>query len=309
MNNPREFRFAPGSENLALLQSGLWGPNTSVTVDQYVHEKDENGWHPAGYGMEGMLRNRILRRWKDNGMTVDDVGYLADVDEFYSRDYIRAMQVCDVRQLDGHGNCRDARLSSLTLTFEGGPLCMSSTVIRHPDMIIGACIEGIGNSTLHPKPERGWKGTGWLNDGWRPDMGYRSLPKNATHFPLYNAPDFRRISGRSYLGKDVRHTGFHLHNFFSDVSVLRNKYSTYGEVVKGAMGMTLRTIHGDLRVMCDCGLNVSDPTATGKQKWLKGGSESLKGPMPIGFGIPGYVDRRMAELKEMLQADGNIVES
>ena len=41
MNIPRRLRFPEGSDNLRLLQSGIFGPSTNVTVDYYVNEK---GW-------------------------------------------------------------------------------------------------------------------------------------------------------------------------------------------------------------------------------------------------------------------------
>ncbi|KAL9178493.1 hypothetical protein ACHAXT_001831 [Thalassiosira profunda] len=307
MNNPRDLRFGPGSENLTVLQNGMWGPNVPVTVDLFVNEVGTHlpGWHPAGHGMEGLMRGHIIKRWKKNGMTVDDVGYLADMDEFYTRDYLRAIQICEVKELDAHENCKKARLSATTHIFEGGPECKSSKIIYHPDLTIGACIEGISNSTLHVKPERGWRGFGWLGDGWGPDSGYRKVPKNATHYPLFRASDFRRMPGRSYNAKGFSYNAFHLHNFFADISVLRNKYSTYGEIVAGASEKPLGSIHGDLNVMVVCGLNVSNPVYTKKERWA-GGLETLKGPIPLAFQIKGYVGGKMAELKDMLLLDGNV---
>ena len=41
MKYPRKLRFPVGSNNLRLLQSGIFGPSTNVTVDYYVNEK---GW-------------------------------------------------------------------------------------------------------------------------------------------------------------------------------------------------------------------------------------------------------------------------
>lgn len=159
---PRTVRFGENSESLRLLQNHMYGLNTTrVHVDQYVNEI---GW-PKDLGWEGMQSGLILKRWKANGMTHDDIGYLSDVDEIYTRDYIRAMQICDVPQFDNHSNCKDARIAGHALVFEGGPRCAVNRYWWHPDLIIGACVEGVNNeSHLHATAERGWQGTGWLND-------------------------------------------------------------------------------------------------------------------------------------------------
>lgn len=299
MHYPRDVRFGEDSESLAALKNGMYGPKTQVHVGQYVNEI---GW-PKGLGYEGLQSGLIIEYWKRNGMQHGDIGYLADVDEIYSRDYLRAMQICDVAEFDAHENCRDARISAQALVFEGGPLCRTARVWPHPDLTVGECIEGISNSpSLHPNPERGWKGTGWLGDGYTKGTGYHKLPKNATHFPLFNAHDFRRIAGRAYRGKGFGYNAFHLHNYFSNATILRHKYNTYGEPVKGAMEMSLEDVHPDVQSMIDCAFNTTQKSKT-KYKLVKEGLDSLKGPTPIAFQIPGYIEARMAELKEMLHLD------
>ena len=296
MHYKRNVRFGEHSESLQLLQK-LYGPNTKVHVEQYVNE---GGW-PKGFGWEGAQAGRVIERWKENGMTDDDIGYLADVDEFFSRDFIRAMQICDVKQFDDHGNCHHVKIGAEALVFEGGPKCRTARTWYHPDLTIGACIETIStNSSLHPKPERGWKGTGWLDDGWTKTSNFHKLPKNATHFPLFNPHDFRRTGGQTYRAEKFGYNAFHLHNFFPNATLLRNKYKTYGEPVKGAFDMGLGEIHKDLQSMLNCAFNkTEDP----KTRYRLVGLSSVKGPIPLGFQIPGYVEERMFELKSMLSAD------
>jgi len=303
MHIPRDFRFGRDSESLAALKNGMYGPNTLVHVEQYINEI---GW-PKGIGYEGLQSGPIIEYWKSKGMQHGDIGYYSDVDEIYSRDYLRAMQICDVAEFDAHENCRDARISARALVFEGGPLCRTARTWQHPDLVAGECIEGISNTpSLHPHPERTWKGTGWQGDGYTKRTGYHKLPKNATHFPLHNAHDFRRQSGRSYGGVGFGYNAFHLHNFFPNAKVLRNKYKTYGHPVDGAMVIPLGDIHEDVRVMVGCAFNgTSDPEKKYKYKLVKDGLDSLKGPKPLAFQVPGYVEARMTELKQMLNRDGH----
>ncbi|KAL7534455.1 hypothetical protein ACHAWF_004841 [Thalassiosira exigua] len=135
MKHPREWRFAPGSENLQFLKGGMFGPITNVTVDQYVNEGKHAWLH--GLGREHHQRALVLERWKANGMREDDIGYLADVDEMFTRDFLRAAQICRVKEFDDHGNCSDPKLGPSTLQFEGGPRCLTNRRWYHPDMIIG----------------------------------------------------------------------------------------------------------------------------------------------------------------------------
>ena len=127
----REIRFGPRSEGLKLLQNGIFGPNARVTIDYYVNEQS---W-PYEIGREHQQRSLIIQRWKQNGMTIDDIGYLSDVDETFSRDFFRAMQICDVKEFDRHENCKDPKVAGSTLVFEGGPKCLTKRRWYHPDMV------------------------------------------------------------------------------------------------------------------------------------------------------------------------------
>ncbi|KAL7545997.1 hypothetical protein ACHAWF_009349 [Thalassiosira exigua] len=296
MRYPRELRFAPNSDNLQLLQGGMFGPETKVTVDHL--------------GREHHQRALILARWKANGMKKDDIGYLADVDEVFSRDFLRAAQICRVKEFDDHGNCADPKLAANAINFEGGPQCLTRRYLPHPDMILGECLEGIGNSSRHARPERTWEGLGWRGDGYSKHSKYSKLPENTTHFPLYNAADMRRLRGENVYGIEKNspnwYSGYHFHNFFQNVCVLRNKYLTYGHPMKEAIWTNLSNIHGDVKSMVYCSINLTEQQGT-QYPWIAGGLSSLEdGLMPLAFKVPGYVDARMEELHEILELDSNL---
>jgi len=143
--SPRQLRFVNGTtEHKILVESDLFGPNTPVLIEHFVHEGDVEG---VGMIREQMQRSLIIDMWKKAGMTRDDIGVLTDADETFTRDFFRAAQMCDIPELNPETqNCHTAKLISASMVFEGSPECM--TVTRqwmHPDLILGKCIEGIGN--------------------------------------------------------------------------------------------------------------------------------------------------------------------
>ncbi|KAL7528565.1 hypothetical protein ACHAWF_002608 [Thalassiosira exigua] len=304
MKVPRRLRFKPGSKSLQILRGGMFGPRTQVFVDYYVDEINQIG----GVWREHIQRELILTRWKESGMTAEDIGYLADVDETFSRDFIRAMQVCHVREFDNHGSCYDPKLRGSGVVFEGGPHCvLAKKRWWHPDLIIGECVEGIGDSSKRVTPDRVLGSIGWLEDTHSKKSGFSAMPKNTTHFPLYNAADFRHTGGGKLYGLP-NHAAFHFHNFFSDAKVMRNKYLTYGHPVEDAMKMNLTDIHEDLIAMAKCGLHLTseEGNTIAQIGPITGRLPSLNDPIPLAFLVPNYVETRMKELKKMLQLDGSI---
>jgi hypothetical protein len=88
----RKLRYTQGSEKLRRLQGGMIGPDTSVHVNFYLDGLGgPNDWHS-----EHLQREVVLQRWKKSGMKPDDIGLLADVDETFTRDFLRAAQICDI---------------------------------------------------------------------------------------------------------------------------------------------------------------------------------------------------------------------
>lgn len=71
---------------------------------------------------EHMQRSEIVRAWREQGMTGDDVGLLVDMDETFTRDFLRAVQQCDdieALHYERH-RCdhRKVKLVAVTHTFE-----------------------------------------------------------------------------------------------------------------------------------------------------------------------------------------------
>lgn len=296
----RTLRFSSGSEGLKLLQGGMFGPNSKVTVDQYVNERPK----PKGLVREHMQRALILERWKKNGMTPDDIGYLSDADESFTRDFIRAMQVCVVPQFqsDKNGNCAFPKVLSVSnYIFEGSPNCIPENKRwYHPDMIIGECVEGIGNSTLHPQSNRK-PSNRKRNPKTDKVLGINGDEQNEAP-QLWSAADFRRrgSKGKRY-GSKPNPIGFHYHNAFSSIEVLRRKYRTYGHPKPDAETVALESIHIQLDLMVDCALDRSEE---GNERIrIKGGLNALEGPIPLAFSVPSYSEIRHAELKDIIWQD------
>lgn len=142
---PRELRFVKGTdEHNILTGSNLFGPNTPVLIEHFSYEGEIDG---GGLIREHMQRHMILNMWKKAGMTPDDIGVLTDADETPTRDFLRAVQMCDMPQFDPEKqDCHTAKVIVASMVFEGSPECMTTTrKWMHPDMILGKCIEGIGD--------------------------------------------------------------------------------------------------------------------------------------------------------------------
>ena len=169
---PREMRFYDAEKpswNLYELYQ-YFGPKTYVSVDYYSsHMK-------GGYDL---LRDFIQRegnnfRWAFNGMTPEDVAVVSDADETFSRDFLRALQICDIPQFRvGEQDCSSPKVRAKSLVFESTPECARREKRwYHPDAILGECVDQIGNITQHPPTKRDWpKVKDVKNDtvyfGWR----------------------------------------------------------------------------------------------------------------------------------------------
>jgi hypothetical protein len=102
------------------IQKVFGTPNLQVRA--YVNETRR--LHPLT--REHLQREEILKGWKAMGMEPDDIGYLGDLDETFTRDFLRAVQTCelDILTYDSH-QCERAKIVSTTRTFEGSPECIA----------------------------------------------------------------------------------------------------------------------------------------------------------------------------------------
>jgi hypothetical protein len=62
-----------------------------LNEDDNVNEDDKL----RDLNRKNIQQYEILRGWKEKGTTRDGVGCVADLDEFFSRDFLRGVQVCD----------------------------------------------------------------------------------------------------------------------------------------------------------------------------------------------------------------------
>jgi hypothetical protein len=309
--SPRNLRFVHGTEeHTILVESNLFGPTTPVLVKQFAHEGKIVG---KGLIREQMQRSLIIDMWKKAGMTPDDIGILTDADETPTRDFLRAMQICDIPQLDPiTQNCHTAKLIVASMVFEGSPECM--TVTRkwmHPDLILGKFIEGIGDEEYKLTDNQRQQKLAWRKKEYTYKYGnYSGWSKDKKTFPLWNPADFRRDQGGhvimfenvSYLTFGMGHTGYHFHNYFETTTQLRTKYMTYGHPIKDAENMSIGEMHPDLDVMVDCVLGRSSMNNKHNVSSVK--LVDFQGRIPIAYDIlDGYTSARHVELETILKED------
>ena len=141
-------------------------------------------------------------------------------------------------------------------------------------MIIGECIEGIGEQTGLPVPMRQYFNKGMRNKGfgYKGPHDYRRMDNSTGKYPLWNIADIRELRGYEYIHwnetGEKGHlsafaTGFHFHNFFEELDTLRNKYLTYAHPHYNAMSATLSSMHEDIDLLVRCmkGLPNSNTTS------------------------------------------------
>jgi len=255
---PRELRFYPGSSDLARLQRGdLFGPDAQVTVDYYFDSLDPDQNPEDPLVREHMQREMIAPRWKQNGMQPDDIGVVMDTDETFTRDFLRALQICDVPEFRPGQDCLAPKILGASIVFEGSPECIvKHKLLWRPDMVLGECIDLVGNDTLHKPGLRefhgihGMRSYGYGREEWNDDgseiitQKYEKMP-NTTMYPLLSTGDFRNYEGgRQIFMKGGNYdwasvskncsdqpkgaTGYHFHNFFYDSYTIWRKYRTFG---------------------------------------------------------------------------------
>jgi hypothetical protein len=174
----------------------LFGAQQKVQVRLWSNEDN----HLRDLDREHAQRQDILKGWKELGMKGDDIAIISDLDEVLTRDFLRAMQVCEnIDQFDYEKhNCRPDLMGLRTTTqvYEGSPDCATDDRIwYHPSIFSGHCIEEIGDNEKHKKPPRG------RHDGWDALFGERAAGWGHTwptkwnesnpYTPLVNGGDFR----------------------------------------------------------------------------------------------------------------------
>jgi hypothetical protein len=292
-------------------------PSDRVQVRLHVNE-DENRFKDdvdVYLSREQFQRSSILLGWKDLGMLPDDLAYLSDSDEIFSRDFFRALQYCDaIKHFDyQRGKCKhtETGIKATVLIFESSPECINKGRVGwKPDVFLGRCIEGFGDESKNPKaprprPDSMDRARGWGDHGQNWDA-----ENNVTdgRYPLYSAADMRRIGGveklraRAQEGYSI-YTGYHFHNFFSDSDAIRTKYRTYGHP-SGNTGYAfhLGDIHEDLDLVSRCVKNDTSPPKTGYY-FVEGGLMGQLPSHPIYFLDPDYRRKRHELVSYMVEED------
>jgi hypothetical protein len=312
----RDLRFPPHSLHRNVLHSGIFGPNSKVTVDLYVDGPEALvDTSQTRLLREQLQRELILQRWKRNGMTIHDIGIVSDLDEVVSRDFLLAAMTCDIPEFRLGQDCRMPKVITRTMTFESSPECVVDKKFwHHPDMIIGECVDMIGDSNIHKPGQRQHKnGTlGYRVKGYGTDGNDYAMMPNTTMFPLWKPVDFRSTKGTQLMGQDKAlgaygYTGYHFHNFFDSIEDLRGKYATsYGHANPSASRMPLGKIQEDLNIAINCATERPDVPYKKKltsKKRVMGGFGAIAGLRPLLFEHSEYRIARQEELRELFLED------
>jgi hypothetical protein len=197
-------------------------------------------------------------------------------------------------------------------------------------MVIGACVNGIGDETKHPPPpNRVLYKNNFSGKGWGLNCEYDAMKQNGTlwnnrMFPLYDGADFRRRCGtrirrqkrlqrpevlpaNSSVIFQGRHNAFHFHNWFANIHTIRHKYGTYGHAHKDSSQKRVKDFHTDTAVMYQCALGRSESLPNQKYDYRRAsdliGDDYLEGSVPIYFQDPDYRKKRHDYLKYMIYWD------
>lgn len=288
----RETRFDKGSLNWRMIHSGIFGAKTNIVIDfRPDAAKDFPGLPPIW--RENLQRSYITTRWKDAGMKPNDIGIICDVDEVFTRDFLLALQICDVPNFRTGQDCFRPQVSGQGLTFETGPNCQFQRrrFFHRPNAIIGECIEHIGNETAHTK---GMRNTGnWPGSHLIAARIFDRDP-NRTFYPLWQPWDFRNSKSDEnlVLENGQRHTGYHFHNFFNSFDDFRNKYKTYGHPNDSADKAPIESFGtGHIIVPCLRG-----------QKGMHESFDEIEGRRPLLWDAP-YCVARSREIQEEFRRD------
>ena len=278
----RNMKYGPNSEAArSLTETDFFGNATKVVMGYWM----ENYPGLIGMDREQEQRNTILKAWIDQGMTKYDIGLVSDLDEIASRDALIAIKECDFPQLryEHYPSCKEPKMILSNIQFDGSPLCVKKNEWYHPDVMPGHCIEGLGEPTGRMVPTRsvslkealedesmpdgGPKIFGWRDNDWGQESRdeYPQHVKDSNLYPLWNAAEIRANDGATgwmltYVNNvELGHgttaqfgSSFHLHNWFTDLKVMRNKYLTFGHYDHLANEMPLGSFSGDVGMMVRC---------------------------------------------------------
>ena len=262
-NKNRTLHYNPGSTNFLQITKGeLFGDSnrTTVTIEYYNSELNprssvKNHPHLEGMNREVEQRNLILGIWMKQGMERWDVGIMSDIDEIVSREFLNALRVCDFPVLRYYGpefekvkrsTCQTPKMILSTIQYESSPKCIKKDRWFHPDILVGNCLLGIGDNSGRVSPTRNYNNEYGQRTSDYGKHDYKQYPKDVienNRYPLWDGRDIRTVNGNSngltsYTEEYIKNQGYgrqgentaaaygtayHLHNWFNDLEVLRNK--------------------------------------------------------------------------------------
>jgi hypothetical protein len=135
MATPRKMRFRDTPKAELLQYSNMFGNQTRVIIDYWLEDMPDL----LAMDREVEQRRTIVKIWIEAGMTERDIALMADLDEVVSRDFLRALQVCDFPQLrlqTDQPSCQTPKLVLSTLQFEASPFCIRQHEWFHPDVML-----------------------------------------------------------------------------------------------------------------------------------------------------------------------------
>lgn len=306
---PRPFRRTNPRNEEAIRT--LFGVADRVMIRPYVNEDPKI----VSLVREHDQRKEILLGWKELGMRPDDIGLLADMDESFTRDFLRAAQECDIPVLDYNQHfCHHSKVKIIgqARVFEASPECVhDARRWLYPGMVVGQCLEHISDPSIreHPKAPRQGPTSFRRQQGWGArDCNDWKNEKTVKDFmyPLFNAADYRKVcAGSAYPAKEEDfdlYTAFHFHNFFPSYNDTRHKHLTYGHSDKRAGWKPLNQLGFDNILLENCVKNVTDDSSL---KWRRvvGGIVNTKSWWPVYFHDPVYREERHTHVQRMIAAD------
>jgi hypothetical protein len=289
-------------------------PESSVQIRNHVNEV---AWS-LNLIRENVQRMDIVQGWLELGMTRDDIGFLTDIDETFSRDMLLAMQTCHgIPALDydlHHCHHQHVSLVATTQVFEASPECISQRDWIRPSAMLGHCITGIADETLHPPTPRE-PGAHTQARGYGGACDYHIVDAiTDNRYPSWSPADLRDGCAEQYFLDTARwsnythYIAFHAHNFFAEFNTTRLKYETYGHAVDNVGYKKIHELQEDLTLTYYC---VMDKEYDVKINYyhVPGGFASLKPFQPLYFYDDDYRQRRHEHVRQLALADDAMMDA
>jgi hypothetical protein len=135
MATPRKMRFRDTPKAELLQHSSMFVNQTRVIIDYWLEDMPDL----VRMDRETEQRSTIVKIWNQEGTTERDIALMVDLDEVVSRDFLRALQVCDFPQLTlqkDQPSCQTPKLVLSAIQFKASPFCIKRHEWYHPDVIL-----------------------------------------------------------------------------------------------------------------------------------------------------------------------------